>query len=315
MRAAATSWASSTPPTAPSAPTNSRARGTWRPACSSASTPTPASPPPSTHSSQGRPPSARPGGRRRRRRASRTPPGDVMSAAPREVAARGTARSGAPSADQQGERLLDGGDPLHLERVGTPGTRFERGTIALVNPRAAASREARLEPADRADLAGEPDLAQHDHVGRHRPVGELDAAATAIAEVGSRLVERAPPATLTKTSWLWSGNPPASRGPPAAGRPGCSRRRAPCGAACRTAPGATSAWSSTSSGRVPSSAATITEPGAPAGPLGEEDAPTGSATSRSPRPSSRRRRSRWSSRSGSSPRAARGRSRARSPSK
>ena len=75
--------------------------------------------------------------------------------------------------------------------------------------------------------------------------------------------------------------PPAGPARPRAGRAGWGRARSPCGAASRSRSGATSAWTSTSSARLPSSVAATTLPGRRDRVL-DRKARAGSATSRRP---------------------------------
>ena len=176
-------------------------------------------------------------------------------------------------------------------------------------------REQRLEPelaglgdpplgmADPAELAGQAELAEGRRAARLRwgpsatPRAALaTASATARSAPGSST--RTPPTTLTNTSAPPSGCRRGESAPRARARAGCGRARCTTRRGGTSSEGVTSAWTSTSSGRDPSIAASTTLPEAPRRPLRRS-----ARRRRAPRPArrgaSRRRPPRWSSRSGS----------------
>ena len=124
--------------------------------------------------------------------------------------------------------------------------------------------QAALGAVDLAQLAAQPDLAAGHEVGGQRTArgrrgdgqrhGQVDAGLDHPDPAGHRHVDLGAARGRAR---------PGSAARPAPGTGGPRRPPGPCGAGLGVVPGTTSAWTSTSSGRWPSSTGATTEPGTP----------------------------------------------------
>ena len=159
-----------------------------------------------------------------------------------------------------------------------------RGTIARRNPSRAASRRRRSRPSTARSSPSSPTSPMTTCRRRSAGRAATKRAPTPSADPAPARSTVSPPARLAYTSWLPSPIP--ARRPSTAtssARRFGSRPLAVARAASRTPAGATSAWTSTSNGRLPSRVGATTLPGRGAVVLGEERA-AGSATSTQARP-------------------------------
>ena len=161
--------------------------------------------------------------------------------------------------------------------------RVARGTIAWSNPSRAASRRRRSTPPDRPQLAEQPDFADR-HRPRARPAGR-GATKPGRAPGAGRGPARSPRGHRrgSRTRRATPGRSPrAVRARRRAARAGRYRDPTSCAAASRNPEGDTSAWTSTSNGRLPSRVGATMLPGA--GPsCSARNARAGSASSSQPR--------------------------------
>ena len=151
------------------------------------------------------------------------------------------------------------GQPHAAGRVGR-----RTGDDRLGEPQPRRLGQPPLGAVDLAQLAAQPDLAARDQIGRHRPAGRRRCHRQRHRQVGARLGDPHPtgdghvhlgapeiePACRSSTASTWARRPPST--------PWAVRRGD--GALL----GTTSACTSTSSGRCPSSTGATTEPGTPA---------------------------------------------------
>ena len=137
---------------------------------------------------------------------------------------------------------------------------------------------------DRADLAGEAELAEHHGARVDRAAARRRGDRARDAEIDRRLGEPQPTGDVDEHVAIEHVARGALREHrEQERRRDCRRRRRRCAGRCPAVAGATSAWISTSSGRVPSAEATTTEPGAPIGRSASRCA-DGFATSAMPAP-------------------------------
>ena len=162
-------------------------------------------------------------------------------------------------------------DAARASRMPPGASGADRGTIACAKPEPRRLGQAPLGAVDLAQLAAQADLAARHQVGR-RPAGPSPTTPPPAPSPGRPPARctRTPPATATWTSARPSVEP-ARRSSTART---WARRPLSTPWAVRRGDGAwlgtTSAWTSTSSGRCPSSTGTTTEPGHADLPVGEE---------------------------------------------
>ena len=164
-------------------------------------------------------------------------------------------------------------------RIATAGARHDGPR----EPEPCRLAQAAVQPADAAQLAEQPHLPDGD--GPARSAAGRAATTRARAPAGGRA--RAPRPTGRRRGWRRrrATRGPAPRGDPAprpAARAGSGPRRRRCAAATGAEVGATSAWTSTSMVRDPSSTGATTDPGAGTS-CSARNARAGSATSSRPR--------------------------------
>ena len=260
-----------------------------------------------THSGEQRPPvGVRSRGRGRRRSSASASPTSPPSAAPRtrilringSLAAclrrrRATSRSASgrgrqPSIARHGARhaprdrrrapaaiasasVATATISIRRPRRPTAGRGPERGTIARPKPEPGGLAQPALEPGDGAQLAEQADLADRDRA-RSRPAGRA-ATTRARGPAAGRGPARRRPARRRgsrRRRGRRGRRRPAGRGRRAAGRARFGSRPLAVRRGGRTRAGATSAWTSTSSGRLPSSVGATTLPGRRLVVVGEE---------------------------------------------
>ena len=147
------------------------------------------------------------------------------------------------------------------------------GTSARVNPSRAASARRRRDAGDPPDLAGQADLADRDQPGREGVVARGARDGERDREVGGRLGQADP----ADGGGVDVGRPERDLGPALEHgehhrQPARRRARSSCAAGWRASEAATSAWTSATSGRLPSSVTVTQVPATGVAPLREEQA-------------------------------------------